>query len=1131
MNERSLLAVLFVPIAVALFAWSGGSAPARTDRNDTSGATPEDSKKKPTSIAQTVKPLKTACDLLRDYFDIADECPSLETAKANSVAVAIPERGGIARSAKVSGSIESAPKEADLKAAQTKILKRIGEELGKLKQIETLFVFVPDPNASTLALETDRALDAVRLAMSDAYFVPYKSADLPFRAATSGSSKSEAKKDEKEPNDTSRTGEKPANPGVWLFRSSDPLQKRLALVFLIGESPVVGISKPQFQGAIRQYLEYLPGVTNKFNIVGPVFSGSVDSIAKALLAERTAHLEAVEASQRFDLFKSYFHAVSGTATLPRLREQLEGLVPGGHVELDQLEDPAAFCQLVGALGNSEKTAVLAEGDTAYGEGFKSGEGFRVTDRRCPALEDIHSYNYSRSLLHLRVAYESDTDLMARIFPKSFRSNQLAFHFANGKEQIDTLPVYAPENFAVSQQITLRHLASYLTRSKFQNLIISGSDPLDMVFLARFFQEEAPNLRLAVLNSDVLLDREAGSVSLRGILSISKQPTGAVSRQQVELPSGTSFGIYRACRMQLGLADTPTRTVLSVVGFDGEWPILTFPLSKAEKEKSKERFVAVGPMIAFILLIIGLAMGPILAYWRLNSGGKGADTKFWLALYPFCVPVRDTTGSEQRRKQYIYCSLASGFLCLLAPTIFFLFFYCNAQQSESMAAEYPAMVARYFSFSNGVSPLLPLCVLLLALHAWVWSCVRSCFLQSYGYRPFPSPLPVGSEAGDVEMTHLLRNVEIPIEKFFGRSFPVIAAGIVLLMYLYGIRVTDFEVRPVFTSWSKWVWTILFGSVAILSLTTLRRFWMLWWGLRNLLRRLEHHPLRQAFSRLPDRLSWTSIWSITGLRPTMVSLQMTGDFLSALAERFDNAFLGLGPTGEKLDAERIRTEIDALMTKFYEGKFPLDAECYAKVQSVQVAIRAVCQNYIEALREPWKCQRVEGWQATKAKVATAKNENQKEGAGSGSGLDSTESSHQLTPLQAMKDEFIALQYCAYIRYAFFHLRNMLGFVGAGLTLLFIALNVYPFEPSGTLDNCATFLFSVATIVVIAVFSQMDRDALLSRLSETTAGKLDAGFGWRLFQFGVLPTVTFLAIHFPPIGQALVRIVQIIPGLAKQ
>lgn len=365
------------------------------------------------------------------------------------------------------------------------------------------------------------------------------------------------------------------------------------VVFLIGESPVTGISKPQFTSALLQYKELKPySIPSDLNIVGPVFSGTVDSIAKVLYDKKV-----------LDNYR--FHAISGTASLPDLEHKLRELVSykKDKISLKQLDsEPEAFQTMIGALGNEERTALIREADTSYGEELVQNDKFQ-------------QFKYSRSLLHLRAAYEADTDLMARIFPKALRPNQLALRFATGKEQIDTLPVYAPENFAVSQQLTLRHLASYLSRAKFLNLIITGSDPLDMVFLARFFQEEAPNLRLAVLTSDDLLDREAGSVSLRGVLTISKQPTGAVAHKQIELPSATSFGIYEASRLQLNPGHLVAKqAVLSVVGVDGEWPILTKGDVNEKKSKSWRKFIRFGPLVAGVLVIIFWHLDQCLPIW-------------------------------------------------------------------------------------------------------------------------------------------------------------------------------------------------------------------------------------------------------------------------------------------------------------------------------------------------------------------------------------------------------------------------------------------------------------------------------------------------------------------------------------
>lgn len=92
----------------------------------------------------------------------------------------------------------------------------LSDQLNSYK-IKTLFVFVPDPNASTLALEADRSLDAVRLALSDEGCVPYKSTELPWRTTAPESSKTEKHKTEDKIEEES--GDKSTHPGIWLFRS------------------------------------------------------------------------------------------------------------------------------------------------------------------------------------------------------------------------------------------------------------------------------------------------------------------------------------------------------------------------------------------------------------------------------------------------------------------------------------------------------------------------------------------------------------------------------------------------------------------------------------------------------------------------------------------------------------------------------------------------------------------------------------------------------------------------------------------------------------------------------------------------------------------------------------------------
>jgi hypothetical protein len=50
---------------------------------------------------------------------------------------------------------------------------------------------------------------------------------------------------------------------------------------------------------------------------------------------------------------------------------------------------------------------------------------------------------------------------------------------------------------------------------------------------------------------------------------------------------------------------------------------------------------------------------------------------------------------------------------------------------------------------------------------------------------------------------------------------------------------------------------------------------------------------------------------------------------------------------------------------------------------------------------------------------------------------------------------------------------------------------------------------------VFMQMDRDPLLSRISNTAPGRLDRNFFLRLADYGALPLLALLAAQVPSVG----------------
>jgi len=100
----------------------------------------------------------------------------------------------------------------------------------------------------------------------------------------------------------------------------------------------------------------------------------------------------------------------------------------------------------------------------------------------------------------------------------------------------------------------------------------------------------------------------------------------------------------------------------------------------------------------------------------------------------------------------------------------------------------------------------------------------------------------------------------------------------------------------------------------------------------------------------------------------------------------------------------------------------------------------------------------------------------------------------------------------------MRGFLQFITYAFIMLVVALDVYPFEGRRYIEAALVFIFVAAGASVVLVFAEMDRDPLLSRLSETKPNQLGLNFVIRLVSFGALPLLTLLASQVPDIGNFL-------------
>src|ERR1700682_2570004 len=151
---------------------------------------------------------------------------------------------------------------------------------------EFLFVTVPDPERTHLGILFDRSIEAIiraatnRKRVFDSYWLPWQlDTDIVERDP-----------DKRKKLDAERQAREEL-PGILLFHGTrgDPIAADTSdlVVFLIGESPSWGINKKAFTAALCYYnaLRHSSGTDPQpVNLVGPTFSGSIDSLLEVTRA-------------------------------------------------------------------------------------------------------------------------------------------------------------------------------------------------------------------------------------------------------------------------------------------------------------------------------------------------------------------------------------------------------------------------------------------------------------------------------------------------------------------------------------------------------------------------------------------------------------------------------------------------------------------------------------------------------------------------------------------------------------------------------------------------------------------------------------------------------------------------------
>ncbi|HEY6352766.1 MAG TPA: hypothetical protein VI636_25505 [Candidatus Angelobacter sp.] len=388
------------------------------------------------------------------------------------------------------------------------------------ENVRTMIAIVPDPVQSPMQLQFDRSVEAIQLAAEsldyviDRYWLPWDS-----RPSIGPADSSEAGVWV----EASRRNE----PGLLIFRwdgAAGQEQPATLYVFLVGDVATAGINGAQFDNAVRDVSDVCgstgdPKCGQTIWVMGPTFSGSLSSLRRLADAQKgpTFVVYSGTVSSMCAIQKQGLSTASTECPAPP-KDAKGANIKEFHTLVNSTEP--AVRSLINYLKDqidceSRPIALLSEASTTYGH----------TQRENGADRCYVTFSYPREISSLRNAYTGPDQAGAPTAANSNNvSSYLPFDLADRQmKSSDEPPDFSTQQGPLSKEAVLLSFAAELRRNHFKYIGIEGSNVLDVLFLARFLRKACPDMRLFVLNSDLLFERDPDNAVYIGTLALTTYP--------------------------------------------------------------------------------------------------------------------------------------------------------------------------------------------------------------------------------------------------------------------------------------------------------------------------------------------------------------------------------------------------------------------------------------------------------------------------------------------------------------------------------------------------------------------------------------------------------------------------------
>lgn len=348
--------------------------------------------------------------------------------------------------------------------------------------------------------------------------------------------------------------------------AQDVVTKLPLIVLLVGDSPAAGLDQAALYRALRLSLKLKHPADSELLIMGPNYSGSYLRLATVLFEFRPL------------LRGKTVTCISGTATSEDERRKAEQISRAPSPEAqgssqtsanrEQCNCPrvhwmsfaptrkAVVQALQNAFGWSSglDLAHLSEDDTVYGKPLDSPEDL---------ANDLpgNFYFYPRGIAYLRQYSTTLFSARPRLNEQE-RSASIPPRIGDLLGGTDLAEPYSGLQQEASLLSQVRELVRRLRADHVRNLVIDGSDFLDVLFLTRYVRERAPGIRIFLADADVLPLADVAEYPLEGIVTCSRFPipsprqfiklsgVTASGKEYQTFPSDRSAGIFCATTMLL-----------------------------------------------------------------------------------------------------------------------------------------------------------------------------------------------------------------------------------------------------------------------------------------------------------------------------------------------------------------------------------------------------------------------------------------------------------------------------------------------------------------------------------------------------------------------------------------------------